>query len=370
MNKKILIGCFEVPGWGGASTSSYELFANMHKDGYDVSFINLISPHRAKYFKTIFDGSLGNPKHLPNVYNFPLSHPEYGPQNKLSDIIHDISPDVILAVGWIAVLILKKASPDKKLIYLTSGSDQIKSYINEKNLDSFLYFNKYIGKNRNRLKILSKQEQEAVILSDFVITHSDMIRSVYEYFYRSMTGKIYSDVIWFAEWIYKDALYYKHFSRNFSEREIDIVFIASDWTRSEKNYEFVKKLIAELKNINIYVVGETRENISGATYAGVITDRKKLFELLGNSKTVVCPSIFDAAPGILFEASALECNIITSKNCGNWQICNSSLLADPFTVKTFKKKIILSLQQKFPDNMDSFLQTGSYKNLIETVNLF
>ena len=370
INKKILIGCFEIPGWGGASTSAYDLFAKMLNDGYNVSFINLISDHDKKLFKKLFNGSLGNPKRLLNVYNYFLSSPQYDLQSELVTLIEDISPDVILAIGWIAALIMKKASSKRKLIYLTSGSDQVKSYIQCKKLDNFLYLEKYMKKNSHRLKTLSKQEKEAVILSDFVITHSDMIHSVYEYFYPYSTGKIYLDVVWFAEWIYKEASNYSHLSKNFSEREIDIVFIASDWTRPEKNYELIKKLVSALENINIHIVGQTNENIPGVIYDGVITDREKLFKILGNSKTIVCPSIFDAAPGILFEASALGCNIITSKNCGNWQICNNSLLADPYTLKIFKDKIILSLQQKFPDNIDFFLKTNSYKNLVETVELF
>jgi len=370
VKKEILISCFEVPGWGGASTSAYELFANMLKDGYDVSFVNLISPNDEELFKSLFNGFLGNPKHLPNVFNYYLSPPYYGIQNKLADLIKDISPDVILAVGWIAALIMKKASPERKLIYLTSGSDQVKSYIQYKKLDNFLYLDKYIRKNSFLLRALSKQEKEAVILSDFVITHSDMIHSVYEYFYRSMTGKIYSDVIWFAEWIYKEACNYRYLSKGFSDREIDLIFVASDWSRPEKNYELVKKLISDLKNINIHIVGGVGEYIPGVVYNWVITDREKMFELLGNSKTIVCPSIFDAAPGILFEASALGCNIITSKNCGNWQICNEVLLIDPFKTKIFCDRISISLEKKYEDNIHFFLQTNSYKKLIETIHLF
>ncbi len=370
MSKKILISCFEIPGWGGASTSAYELFSNMLNDGYDVSFINLISSYHEELFKSLYNGSLGNPKHLSNVYNYYLSPPDYGFQNKLASLIKEISPDVILAVGWIAALIMKKASPEKKVIYLTTGSDQVKCYIQNKKLDNYLYLEKFIKKNNYRLKILSNEEREAVNLADFVITHSDMIYDIYKYFYKPMQGKIYSEIIWFAEWIYKEAVSYKHLSKNFSEREIDLVFIASDWSRHEKNYDLVKKLIPDLKKINIHIVGIAEEYIQGVVFDGVITDREKLFELLGNCKTIVCPSIFDAAPGILFEASALGCNIITSKNCGNWQLCNPSLLADPFTLKAFKEKIKLSLQHKFLDNIDFFLQTGSYKNLIETINLF
>ena len=369
-SKKILIGCFEPPGWGGASTSAYELFVNMHNDGHKVNYINLISSGREKFFKYLFNGSMGNPRHLPNVYNYTLIPPYYNYQNKLADLIQDISPDIILAVGWIAALILKKAAPDKKLIYLTSGCDQIKNYIQYKRLNDFLYLDKYMKKGGKRLALISKEEKNAVILSDLVITHSDMILSAYRYFYHTMVGKIYPDVIWFAEWIYKDAYNYRHFGKRFDEREVDVIFISSDWKRPEKNYKMVKKLVSHFKNLNIHVVGKVKEKHPGAVYESVVTDREKLYELLGNSKAIVSTSIFDSAPGVLFEASALGCNIITSKNCGNWQLCNEELLVDPFSKAVFRDKIKLSLNKKYPDNIDFFLQTVSYKKLAEIITLF
>ena len=111
MKKKILISCFEIPGWGGASTSAYELFAKLQTDGYDVSFINLISENDKFFFETLYNGSLGNPKRLKNVYNCYLSIPQYAFQKKLDELVQDISPDIILAVGWIAALVFKKTVP-------------------------------------------------------------------------------------------------------------------------------------------------------------------------------------------------------------------------------------------------------------------
>ena len=30
----------------------------------------------------------------------------------------------------------------------------------------------------------------------------------------------------------------------------------------------------------------------------------------------------DAAPGILFEGAVMGCNLVASKNCGNWEVCH------------------------------------------------
>ena len=91
---------------------------------------------------------------------------------------------------------------------------------------------------------------------------------------------------------------------------------------------------------------------------------------MGNAKTVASPSAFDPAPGILFEASAMGCNVVASKNCGNWQLCHPQLLADPFDVGTFREKLGLSVTRKYNDNMDFFLDIRSYKNLLDTIEVF
>jgi len=85
---------------------------------------------------------------------------------------------------------------------------------------------------------------------------------------------------------------------------------------------------------------------------------------------VVSPSSFDAAPGILFEASAMGCNVVASKNCGNWMLCNTALLVNRYDAKSFVSKIELSLSQKYPDNFDYFAALQSYQNLVETILVF
>jgi glycosyltransferase involved in cell wall biosynthesis len=155
----------------------------------------------------------------------------------------------------------------------------------------------------------------------------------------------------------------------FHKREIDVIFIASSWNRSEKNYKFVKEIASRLKDLNIHVVGEVEKKDNNATYHNLITNRKEMFGLLGNSKTIVSPSLFDAAPGILFEASAMGCNIVASKNCGNWMLCNEILLVDPFNLSSFLEKIHLSLSKKYDDNINYFFKTNSYNNFIETILL-
>ena len=370
MVKKILLGCFEVPGFGGASTASYKLFELMRSDGLDVTYLNIIAENDVDYLKYVFGENFGNPKGLQNVYNYLQNVPYNHLNPELSSFINKVSPDIIVGVGWIAALLMKRAAPKKNLIYITTGCEQIKAYIKRKQMRDFISFYDYARKSKNRPGLSSRQEYEAVNISNFVITHSNSNLFLYQYFFHSQVGKIYNHVIWFAEWIYEDALDYSRLKKPFSEREIDVIFVASDWSRPEKNYKLVKKIVSRLRGLNIHIVGEAEKKHANAKHHGLIARRGELFNLLGNTKTIVSPSLCDAAPGILFEASAMGCNIITSKNCGNWKICNANLLVDPFNLNNFSKTIPLSLSKKYEDNIDYFIGTNSYKNLINTILVF
>jgi hypothetical protein len=54
MDKKILLGCYEVPGYGGVNTAGYKLVEMMQRDGLDVCYLNLIHEREADYFKCMF----------------------------------------------------------------------------------------------------------------------------------------------------------------------------------------------------------------------------------------------------------------------------------------------------------------------------
>jgi hypothetical protein len=368
MQKKILLGCFEVPGWGGASTSTYKLFELMRTDGLEVTYVNLIAAEDQDFFVGLFGKNVGNPKQLPGVSNCFLKEPTYHRHPALEALIDAIAPDVIVAVGWIAALLLKRAAPRKNLIYLTSGCDQMKQYV-EKYATDFLCLARQNGKSEMRPFAPSLLEKEAVSVADYIITHSDMNLFLYRYFYPSFTGKIYPRVIWFGEWIHREALEYTFLAQPFHQRDIDILFVASNWSRPEKNFAWVKSIVAQAPDLKVHVVGLTQE-FSQATHHGPMADRRALFSLLGRAKSIVCPSLFDAAPGILFEGSALGCNLVASKNCGNWRVCNESLVADPFAREVFLDKIRLSLTGCYPDKIDYFLQSGSYSDLLETILVF
>ena len=365
MQRRILIGCYEVPGYGGASTMAYRLFQMMQNKGYEVIFLNLINELDYEYFQFTFGQNVGNPKNLLNVHNYIIKGKLFKEHKELSNLINSLAVDTIIGIGYIATNLLKTACSSKKLIYLTTGCVQIKHYLNKyKNMDSIAFETK-IDNAELKPIIYNKEERKAVKLSDLVVTHSPLILKYYNFFFSEFSGKIYQDVIWLVDYIYNDAMEYSNYSKVFSDREIDVLFVSSLWDRKEKNFQLVEDIVNECSELNIHIIGECSKKLPGARHHGLVGSRNELFEIMGNSKTFISTSKFDPAPGVLFEASALGCNIIASKNSGNWMICDEELIVNQNKSSLIIDKIYKSLKFKFKDNMNYFFEQKSFQKFLE-----
>lgn len=367
MSLRVLLGCYEVPGYGGAATASYRLFEKMQQDGLDIAYLNIISEDDADYLLYRFGKSFGNPRHLANVSNCVLEEILFSPHPALADLIKQLAPDVLVADSFIAALLMKQAAPERRLIFMMAGLSQVTEYLARRRRTTPFTFGEFLRCARGGLKVFHPREREAMEVSDLIIPHSDMIRDLTAELFPMQHGKIYSKVIWRAEWIVEDALPYTVLARPFIERDIDLIFVASSWLRPEKNLPLLRQIVARCRNLRIHIVGEIGGPLPGAQCQGLVTDREQMFGLLGRSKTIVSPSQFDAAPGILWEASVMGCNVIASPNCGNWMLCHKALVAHPASPDVFVNKIGMSLEKKFTDNLQFFLDANCYADLVETI---
>jgi hypothetical protein len=210
MGKFILFGCYEVPGWGGASTATYRLVETMRCHGLNVGYANIIDEQDLDYFKYVFGKDYGNPNGLDNVHNCDLTGPLNHPHPELTALLRDLSPDLMVGVGDIASRLMKRALPEKKLVFLGgAGGQQVKQAILEGKATDLVEQERIIGRalGRDRApgrpRIVHSREEESVALSDLIIAHSEMTLFLFRYFFPSYVGKLYPDVIWFAEWIYQ-----------------------------------------------------------------------------------------------------------------------------------------------------------------------
>lgn len=367
MSARILLACYEVPGYGGASTASYRLFEQMQRDGLDVQYLNLIDEEDACYFRYRFGDAVGNPRGLENVSNCILTETLFAPHPALADTVEAIDPAVIVADDYIATLLMKRAAPERRVIFMTAGMAQVVAYLARRRARGRFTIDELLTAARGGLTVFHAREREAMEVADLIVTHSDLIDELTRALFPLQQGKVYSRIIWRAEWITADAVPYAALGRPFSERDIDVIFAASSWARPEKNGALMRRIVSRCRGLNVHVVGELERAPRGAHCHGLLTDREALFALLGRSRVLVSPSRFDPAPGILWEASVMGCNVVASLACGNWRLCHTSLLAEPDQLDDYMRKIGVAVEAELPDNMRFFLESGSYRDLVETI---
>lgn len=367
MSKRILLGCYEIPGWGGAATSHYQLFERMQRDGFDVAYVNFVHEADELFLRYQFGDNFGNPRALDNVHTCILERPLWHPSVVLARLVESLAPDLLLAKGFIATLILKRVAPHLPVVFITAGSRRVQHLIETGAVRDFMGFQRSVARGVKFPLPPDCREQEAAQVSELIIVHSPHVQLAFAHFFPQQTGKIYASTFSVADLIYPEAERFQDLRRPLADRDIDLIFVASCWSRPVKNYPLVRKIGRRGDGLNIHVVGDIDQPRFAATYHGVIAHRAELYALLGRAKTIVCPSLMDAAPGVLFEASAMGCNVVASPNCGNWPLCNPQLVADECSVDAFLGAITRSLTAVHPDNRDDF--RGGYQDLVDTLRV-
>ena len=364
---RLTICSFEVPGYGGASTTAYALFQELQKAGANVAFINLVRETDAGLLQDIFGEEYGNPEKLDNVFTCHLAGRLFRTKHaNLLSILQRLAPDIVLCCDYIASAIFLGQDYKIALVNYSSGCFQAQTYVRKGEVSDALDLLRFLEYEPHAPKLLPNKfepyrnaEYDALLKSDLTVTHSPLIQKLLRAFYPRAIGKIYPEVLWKSEIILQSTRI--HLSRlsppvpQFSVREVDLLFVASNWQRIEKNYPLVTRLVEQLgEEHDIHIVGNFPYPLPNATHHGFITSHQELLQLMVNTKTLVCPSLIDAAPGVLWEASVCGCNIVASRNCGNWMICNPDLLVDPFTEARFIETIRHSLNVKIPDKIGLF----------------
>ncbi|HEY3999890.1 MAG TPA: hypothetical protein VGO93_13535 [Candidatus Xenobia bacterium] len=364
----VVLGCLEVPGWGGASTSAYQLYQVLRNRGVDVRYVNLIDESQRDFFRYTFGSDMGNPRHLPSVHNCCLQGPMYGEHPELGRLLSELQPTVILGVGFIAALLLRRASPSTPSVLLTTGCQQMKDALVERQVHDFIQHEATLRHSMLRPRISTPEEREAVALSDLVLTHSPSTQFLYQTYFKVYSGKIHPQVFWFADWIVAEATAYADRQRAFEARDVDVLVVSSDWHRPEKNYPMVGRLVAQTPHLAWHVVGEVEHPVRGAVQHGVL-GRTELFELMGRSRAVLSTSAFDAAPGILFEAAVMGCNVVASRNCGNHRLCHPDLLVEPYEDDSYVACIQRAVARKYNDSLNTFIGSSAVDDLVDILEV-
>jgi hypothetical protein len=213
------------------------------------------------------------------------------------------------------------------------------------------------------------REGAALDAADLILAGSDLVRETIRAFYNlDRSYKVHKKAVWSAEWIVDAVAASGIRGKAFDERSIDVLFSATDWARNEKNLPAVRSIVARLGGLRTVIAGECDRPVAGAEHVGRIYDRSAMLELMADSKVVACASLVDACPTTLFEAAFLGCNIVATKNCGNWRLCDERLLVDPPGDARMAETIRRAVETQYRNDLDWFFATRSYERLLEILD--
>jgi glycosyltransferase involved in cell wall biosynthesis len=355
----------DAPGWGGAATTAYVQFERRQREGADAHYVNLVLDADAAMLQQRFGPHFGNPRRLANVHTCRLVDPWWRPLEGLSRLVDAVRPDLIVAHGFIAAGLLRMAAPGVPLVFLTTGSRQVKRLVVEGAVRDFADFARLVARGVTFDLPPKDQERQAVAGSDLIVLHTPHVRLAFEHFFPAYMGRVYERLISVADLVYGEAQPFASLARPFPERDLDVVFIASIWSRPEKNFALVRRLAAACGDLRLALVGAEAPDDAPLPRLGLLA-REEIFALLGRARAIVSTSRFDPAPGVLFEADALGANVVASPNCGNWQLCHEQLLAR--TEDDFVRCIRRAVQAPLPANRAPFL--GGYAELVDALETF
>ncbi|MEO6027006.1 MAG: glycosyltransferase [Candidatus Binatia bacterium] len=366
MSVRVLVCCFEIPTQGGAATSAYALFAKMKREGVDAHYVNIVERATVPYFQWTHGASFGNPAGLPDVHTCIVEWPFSGSQPALRATIARVAPQVVVARGYIATLFAKQAAPELPVVFSTAGSRQAEFLIAQGRAAQAVDLPALLPRTGRLPTPAPGNEGAAFDAADVIVPNSDWVGDTIRAFFSvDRSCKVHAEAVWSAEWVVEAVAASGVRSEPFERRAIDVLFCATSWGRGEKNLPALQRLVPRLTGLRVVIVGDCPQRIAGAEHRGYVDDRTAMFALLADTKVVAAVSLVDACPTTLFEAAFLGCNIVATKNCGNWRVCHETLLVDPPDETAFATTIRRGVERQQPNGLDWFLRTRSYARLLE-----
>jgi glycosyltransferase involved in cell wall biosynthesis len=334
---RILVACKHVPYWGGDSTIGYLLCRALQAHGVEAHYANLVEAATYPGLIRRLGADAANPLGLPDVHVAFLRAVHAPEPERVRALVRAVRPDVILAVNIAAAVQLRPAAPDTPLWFWPSSSFQLKAALARGVVGSALDAQaaRAAGQPVPRTHDL---EVEVVTGADRIVCHAESMREWFEYFYPEHREKLVRALLPGDALLRADVRRFRAARAAFRARPIDLLFVANRWDRPEKHPALMRELIERSPGLAIHVVGECEPRPPSAVCHQFVR-RAALIRLMGQARAVVSPSRYDAAPNVLVEGHAMGCNVVASRNCGNWTLCHPDLLVEPFTAEAFLERI-------------------------------
>lgn len=350
--KKIIFVRNSFPYKGGSSTILYLLFQAMQRHLPNAEYWNLITERDRDIGIKHYGPAWSNPKGLKNVKTFLLDGNIK--KQKIKNALAEAQAEVILSKSRISTELLKTLRPNVEMWHLTSTSGAIKNAIAGGYYSSMQDAIRKI-KNHNLPRAYYSEEHTAIRHADRVLFHSATMKLWYYNFYPEFREKMGDEVFWDYTILQKHLEEPEVTNHNWDKRPVDLMFVASDWDRPEKNFTLMQKICNHFKRRKISAVGFLPQSLPKNVIAFNTMTHGDLMQAMQNTKVVVSPSRYDEAPNILFEGAINGCNIVCSKNCGNYRLVPEDFIAD-LNMRDFARKIKKALVQKKELNKKYFFK--------------
>lgn len=351
-NARVILARDSFPYLGGSSTILYLLFESLLKRLPNAECWNIVSPRMLAVGRRHFGPHWPNPKGLPNVRTFVLNGNRG--MTTIRRALRGQRVAAIISKSRKTTSLLKHLEPSVPVWHLTSTCSVIKNAITA---DRFVSMESAIRRlRRNELPVLRCQEELAAVrAADRILFHTRSMRFWYYTFYPQYREKMEDEVFWDYPLLKAQFHEVNPTQIPWKKRPIDLLFVASDWRRVEKNFPMMKKLCQIFHRKKIMVIGFLPETLPDPVIAFDSMSQADVVQAMVQAKVLVSPSRYDEAPNVLFEAAIAGGNIVCSRNCGNYQLTPKEFVAT-LDVPAFTEKIRLALHHYRPPVTDHFLK--------------
>lgn len=341
------------PYLGGSSTYLYLLFETLRRRLPNAECWNLISRRTWEIGNRHYGPHWPNPKGLPQVRTFVVEG--HRGRTRVRRALRERPVAAVLSKSRKTTALLKELDPSLLVWHLTSTCDVVKNGIATGRFASMEAAIRLIQSD-GLPKLRSPEEFHAVRAADRILCHTQSMKMWYFTFYPQFRDKMEDEIFWDYPLLERA---FRHIAAKtpWKKRPIDLLFVASDWKRPEKNFPLMRKLCQAFSEKKIMVVGFLPKPLPDGVLTFEAMTQEEVVEAMGQAKVVVCPSRYDEAPNVLFEAAIAGANIVCSRNCGNYLLTPRELVAQ-LDQPDFSRKIRRALQTLQPTpNLDYFTKT-------------
>jgi len=311
---RVILARDSFPYLGGSSTILYLLFQYLLPKLPNAECWNIVTPHMWKMGRRYFGPHWSNPKGLPNVRTFIMDGTKG--ERAVRNALRERPVEAILSKS-------RRTTPIP-VWHLTSTCSVIKNAITANRFRSMEHAVRQLRSEQFSV-LRSPEELQAVRSADRILFHTKSMRFWYYTFYPQYREKMAEDIFWDFPLLKRQ---FRHVNETpWEKRPIDLLFVASDWKRGEKNFSLMKKLCQVFKGRKIMVIGFLPEPLPEWVIAFDSMSQEDVVQAMVQAKVLVSPSKYDEAPNVLFEAGIAGANLVCSENCGNYQLAPKAFVA-------------------------------------------